>query len=1000
MQTQRQSSSGGRAERTVVLTVRDDAKLDVDATGAAHATVLTPNERAAKAQGVPWVSLETLANGLLQGSGRQRATELARRRALRWAVARVWHGDDAAGLEGGPRDRLPDAAAPNRAAPDAAAPDGAAPIDVEGVARAVEGSVREVLRAGIEEISAEPATPRLRQVVALARAYREALAADALIDPAEVPWSVARAARRGGGVEGRRLRVVGYAGLDPDEIAFVDAVSGPGSTVVLPVAGFDPTAPARQTAKRLAALGWRLEQALEDAPPTADAWYAAHAAALPGGAHGYHFPSQDAEVRFVLTEVKRLLVAGTPADDIALVARDEAAYGPHLEAVAWEYGVPLGAAYRIPLARTRAGAWTLALLQAVVAGLPFEETARVLAHPWSGGFEPQAWVEARATHPRRRSTWRSIDLRVERLSWPPSATRAAYVERLARTLDDFGVDDRPAAPADLEALQQLREAVATLADPGAEGGTPVPLRVFVDEVGDLLRLLHAPRPGRGTGDGPPVPLCPPLALLGAKVRHVFVLGAAEGVLPARVMDDAVLDFHERAAAADIDLPLESAAAAAQREATAIEAVVRATQERLTLTVPEVLGRAALIPSPTFAALGIAPREAPRKAPASLEELRRARLLAGVPATGVPSAELPPAELPRVGSPSAGLSLPADPALAAAMHARAVEARRESARPPDVHDGVVGQPFASERHGFSATQLLSLGQCGFRWLASVPWKLRAPEEAEDDLTPLLRGLLYHEALELALRAARERLRHVGASSDPRAAFRDAALAALDDAFQRAERSVGAIHTPNWEARRDEHLRQLRRVVRAESFLPEGAEVHRLETSFGGRGDERVTWKGFDVRGRIDRIDRQRDGIVLIDYKTSGSKPKGVQDDAGKANLDVQLPLYQQAAAPALFPGEPVAAGRYYSLTKAEVIQEVVVDTELDAALERFAARVRAMLETGTYPVLPDVDRAACAYCDLDLVCRVGPRTERMRAEAEDRAWAQAHPAGHDVDEARP
>lgn len=335
-----------------------------------------------------------------------------------------------------------------------------------------------------------------------------------------------------------------------------------------------------------------------------------------------------------------------------------------------------------------------------------------------------------------------------------------------------------------------------------------------------------------------------------------------------------------------------------------------------------------------------------------------------------------------------------------MHARAVEARRESARPPDIHDGVVGEPFASDRHGFSATQLLSLGQCGFRWLASVPWKLRAPEEAEDDLTPLLRGLLYHEALDLALSAARERLRHAGAPSDPRAAFRDAALVALDDAFQRAERSVGAIHTPNWEARRDEHLRQLRRVVRAESFLPEGAEVHRLETAFGGRGDERVTWKGFDVRGRIDRIDRQGNGIVLIDYKTSGSKPKGVQDDAGKANLDVQLPLYQQAAAPALFPGEPVAAGRYYSLTKAEVIQEVVVDAELDAALERFAARVRAMLETGTYPVLPDVDRAACAYCDLDLVCRVGPRTERMRAEEEDRAWARAHPAGDDLDEARP
>ena len=923
------------------------------------------------------MSLELLAEQRLRATKRQRASQLAQRRAMRFAVARVWRTGEAG-----------------------------ATLDVDGIARAVEGTVREALRAGIDEMQGEPSTPRLEQVVALARAYREALAASGLVDPAEVSWAVARAARAGVDVDRQQVHVLGYTRFEPDVVAFLDAMAAPGSVVIVPAAPDAPYAASRQAAERLAARGWSVERSDGDAPATAPAWFAAKAAALPAGAHGYHFPSQDAEVRFVLTEVKRLLRNGEAAKDIAVVVREPQSYGPHLEAVAWEYDVPLQVAVGTPLARTQAGAWTLALLQAIAFGLPFEETSRVLAHPLSGGFAPQAWVDARATHPRGLDAWRDIDARVDHLDWSRTATRAAHAEQLFATWEAFGVEERADALAEQAALLRMREAVRTLTGPGGAGddGT-VPLSTFVDEVGDVLRLEHVQRPARTTGPGDAVPVQPPLALLGGKVRHVYVLGAAEGVLPARVSEDAVLDFHERAAAAAVGLPLESAVEAAQREAAAFEAVVRAASERLTLTYPKAMRRAEQIPSPYFAALGIRPQEAPGKAPASLEEVRRARLLSGE----------------RSGT---------DPALAAAVHARAVEARRESAQPPDEYDGVVGEPFDTSTLRFSATQLVSLGQCGFRWLGSVPWKLQEPEEAEDDLTPLLRGSLYHAALEYDLQAARaEALRNRGAGDGAaarggaadagrapgaasagdaaaadaaagdavrgdgvaRAAYRDAfraaALAALDDAFRRAEKDSGAAYTPNWEARREEHLRQLRRVIRAESFLPEGAEVFALESPFGGHGRPRVTWKGFEVTGRIDRIDRREGGIVLIDYKTSGSKPKGAQDDMGKATIDVQLPLYQQAAAPALFRGEHVAAAQYYSLTKATVIDEVRVDDELDAALERFAARLRAMLGSGTYPVLPDVDRVACGYCHLGLVCRTGPRTERMRARAEDEAWAR-------------
>ena len=963
MPTNRQSGSAEGAGRTVVL-ASDDAVFG--SPRASGALVVTPNRRAAEAHGVAWMSLERWAERLLRDTDRQRASQLAQRRAMRFAVARVWRGGNAGG--GSDPDASGGVVTSGEAgtSSEAGASDDAGTTtgDVDGVARAVEGSVREVLRAGIDEMKTEPSTPRLRQVVALARAYREALAASALVDPAEVSWAVARAARAGADVERQRVHVVGYTRLDPDVVAFLDAVAGPGSVVTLPAGPDAPYAPSRQAAERLSARGWSVVRS-GDAASSAPRWFEARAAALPGGALGFHFPSQDAEVRFVLTEVKRLLLSGEAAGDVAVVARDAQAYGPHLEAVAWEYGVPLRVVVGTALSRTQVGAWTLALAQAVAFGLPFEETSRVLAHPLSGGFDPQAWVDARATHPRGLEAWREIDARAEHLAWPRSATRAAHAERLFATWEAFGVEERAGAFVERAALLRMREAVRTLTGPGgASDDGAVPLATFVDEVGDVLRLEHLERPAAPTGHDGAVAVHTPLALLGGRYRHVYVLGAAEGVFPARVSEDAVLDFHERAAAAAVGLPLESAVEAAQREAGAFEAVVRATRERLTLTYPEVLQRASLIPSPYFAALGIRPQEAPRKAPASLEEVRRALLLSGE----------------RSG---------ADPAVAAAVHARGVEARRESAQPPDEYDGVVGEPFDWGAFRFSATQLVSLGQCGFRWLGSVPWKLQEPEEAEDDLTPLLRGGLYHAALEYALRAARAEVQRDRATYDGDA-LRAATLAALEGAFTRAAQEVGAVYTPNWEARKEEHLRQLGRVIRAESFLPEGAEVFALESPFGGRSHTRVTWKGFEVAGRIDRIDRREGGIVLIDYKTSGSKPKGAQDDDGKATLDVQLPLYQQAAAPALFRGEKVAAAQYYSLTKADVIAEVSVDDELDAALERFAARMREMLRSGTYPVLPDVDRAACGYCQLDLVCRTGPRTERMRAQAEDQAWAREHP----------
>ena len=926
---------GQPAQRGAVPTVRlvppGAASQGAVAAGQAGrgARIVSPNPRAARAAGAPPLSLERLARDLLRPLGLQHASELARWRALRRAVRQGW-----------------------------------APADVDGTARVVAGTLREVLRSGIDEAHAvalaegavadeRTASPRLARVLDLARRYRDDLLARGLVDPAEALWWVARGGAGGTRPPAQRcLLVVGYPRIGPAEVAFLAAVCAEGSVLELPD-GDDPVfRDNRATAASLQARGWRVERAAA-AQPAPFAW-------APGTRRALRFASRDAEVRFALTETKRLLAGGTPPEAIALVARDDAAYGPSLRAVAWEYGIPLSASYAVALRDTPVGAWTATLLEVVREGLPFEAVARLLAHPLADGLAPDAWDRARADHPRGAAAWGALDGRAEELAWPRSAPRAEWLRRLRRAWQVHGVAERAQArPGDALAFGRLDAAAEDL---GLPADDEVALGAFLHDLEALLTLLSVPADVAGGG----VELHTPLALYGARYAHVFVLGASEGALPRRIADDPVLDFAERRAAAEAGLRLEGAVEAANREALSLRSVLWALDPSvpgasLTLSYAEDQG----IASGIFDALDLTPAAPGPKPPASPEEVRQQSLL---------------------GEGDGG----DDAVLTAARRAWAVERRREEAVAPDAHDGVVGEPYDVREHVFSATQLLDLGQCAFRWLCKVPLRLAEPEEAEDDVSPLLRGRLYHRALELALRAAREAT-GAGASAT---ALREAALAAFPDAFAQAEVDEHADAVPAWELRRGHHRVQLERVLRSESFLPEGSEVLALERWFPARGAPPVVWRGFPVRGKVDRVDRRSEGLVLLDYKTRGSKPSGAQDARGKARVDLQLPLYLEAAAPALYGGERAAGAQYFSLTKAEVLQEVRVDKGLDRAIDGFAERAHARLAEGVYPVAPDVDLVACATCDFDLVCRKGPRTERMRgADAFDVA---ATPAQGDED----
>src|SRR5436305_1422903 len=121
------------------------------------------------------------------------------------------------------------------------------------------------------------------------------------------------------------------------------------------------------------------------------------------------------------------------------------------------------------------------------------------------------------------------------------------------------------------ALRAFDAGLGGLAGPG-DGELSVV--AFAEELREALGVLTVPaHPGRGG-----VELHTPLSLYGARVPHIFVLGAAEGALPAPVREDPVLDFREREQLAAAGARLETAAGAASRETLPFWALLHAEPE--------------------------------------------------------------------------------------------------------------------------------------------------------------------------------------------------------------------------------------------------------------------------------------------------------------------------------------------------------------------------------------------------------------------------------------
>lgn len=799
--------------------------------------------------------------------------------------------------------------------------------DPEGTARCSAQTITRLFRAGANfALMEKEGSPRSRKLATLAIAYLSILEEKGYIDEGISLWRALE-----GVYETRKLFLYGYTRLEPNELSFIDKLAGEESIIVLPGGSHAIFSETRRLTSELQHLGW-IKQELTPADPhpgerTASRFLDNTQPA--SAATAWVFPTAEDEVRGILAEIKRLIDVGVSDNEIVIVAENEKEYHPLLSHVAWEYGMSIRILYAIPIVEMRLGVWLMLLCDCLENDFPYETTLRLFKHTLGGHLRlsTEQFTTIRKQHPHGLAAWANLVPEIALIVMSEQADTKTYQQELESIFTHFNLRKRCARwAAEITAyhklIQELRFA--------SMGSLETTKESYLDDLREALRIITSPaQPGR-TG----VELHNPHSLIGSSYGHVFVLGAAETVLPPIIRNDTILDFHERVDLTRIGIVLASPAIEAQRKKLEFWSLLGITKERITLCYPQLLDNSAMLPSPYIAELGITPVLPPKHPPASPEEWYQQTLLSKHPDN--------------------------DELLNSACHAHTVEEARELSPHQDEFDGVIGIPYNFRQNRFSASQLAMLGRCPFLWFCNKLLHLALPDEMEDDLSPIAKGELYHKTLELLLSAAKDK----DCSTEN-------LLSLLEGSLNQAS-SFNPYPIPDWEQRRPELLNTLRWAISAEKFLAPGTTVLALEQT----SSNAVELGGFLLRYRVDRLDRTIDGLEIVDYKTGSHISTLVKNNEGKLALDIQLPIYAQLLSGSLVTdGEQVTRGRFYSINEADNLQKKYnyeADKFDQQILTDFFLNMQSLLEHGRFPVQPDLKQEVCTNCQYDLVCRRGPR----------------------------
>lgn len=880
-----------------------------DKSSRAGEILIVPHRRAARGFNGNSLTLEHLAIKQLQGAGEEIATWLTRKRLLRDCVRTV----------------CPELTSD----------------ETGDLALQLRESVETLLRAGIEpERLTDDREERIRILARVTGVYRERLRADSLADPGELFWRAA-AVKGDLGQGGQMLTVRGFARLRRDQVALLDQLAGDGSEIILP-GGSEPIFKSnREAIDQLARLGWEVVP-VADGSPEMTGWARACRIVIGGeagdGVTAFTASTVDTEMRETLRRIGRLAASGVGLGEMAILTTDMATYGPALQAIGREYGIAVSLPEEEPPGSSRFRSWVRLMVEMIGSGFSYEPALAFLNHTLSGGLPKEQLTEVFAHRPDNLASWRNC-LAAPGTPWPTwlgdldepvEMARRDWVALLVAAVDQI----RPRLDSTGLALSE-RGRLALDDQVRLSGKESIAGRLFASEVVELLATVRVAPPETTRG----LELLEPEMIAGSEYQHIFVVGMVEGSLPRPISDGEILDLYERRRLFSAGYPIETADSLVRNEQLTILSALAAATGSLTFSMPRMKDHEVTIPTALFSKI-------------ANHNFERIDLHSGSDAAAISLEERRRADPER--------TRPDDQLSGHIRRALSIERWRELSAFQDEHDGITGRGLDASARVWSASQLTSFGQCRFQWFSHYILGIEDDGEQPAELTARQYGQLLHRTLELALEGLPDEI-----SSGE---VREWALSRLQESLDAAadDPDNPLCKFPAWPAQRHQILNRLQEAIRSEHFLAKEATVIGNEERFD------AFWRGLRVRGWIDRLDRTPQGIEMIDYKTGRYFPRGANDGSGRLKLDLQLPIYIEAAGQQLFPGQRVT-GRYYSLsTRKNLVRR---QTDQSDRLDGFVGSVRQKLAEGDFAVAPDVAGQACEYCELEMVCRRGQRLGR-------------------------
>lgn len=190
---------------------------------------------------------------------------------------------------------------------------------------------------------------------------------------------------------------------------------------------------------------------------------------------------------------------------------------------------------------------------------------------------------------------------------------------------------------------------------------------------------------------------------------------------------------------------------------------------------------------------------------------------------------------------------------------------------------------------------------------------------------------------------------------------------------------------WGVRWEQWRRQLLGILDADERMraERGASPIAVELGFGIDDDDPVVLDVADgrrvaFRGMIDRVDRSADGrrLLVVDYKTGSDFGYDVDDDMTARGQKLQLGIYALAARRA-YPDVDEVESRYWFVERPgpRTLRGGVFDAAAEARLRDVVTTVLDGIVAGRFPANPgdeSWDRGRyvhgnCKYCEFERVC---------------------------------